>query len=71
MTSMRRNRDGSPHLGDLRRLLDSRDDACLFSRDSQWVSSQYTDGFWRETPLGPWRDERSALCFVLGVDEED
>lgn len=62
---MRIKHDGTPHLGDLRRVLASLDDVIVRQKGGGWIICQRIGGDWIETPLHPAMGERGAIELAL------
>ena len=69
-TMIRTNRDGSPHLGDLRRALAMIAGVEVFRFGGGYTISRWDDvaGVWRETPLPSHMAEPEAILCALDID---
>lgn len=69
---MRRNKDGSRHLADLRKLLECHGRATVYCQGGTWIICRWSDVFnaWMEEPCHPSTDERTAIEKALRLEEE-
>ncbi len=66
---LRRNADGSYHLGDLVQLVDSLDNVVVRKQGGGYVISAWREsmGVWVQHPLPPHGDRRSAYTRALDL----
>lgn len=70
---VRTNKDGTYHLGDLRRWEEQADGVSIYSQGSDWIVSRWSEGYranmLQQMPFGT--DERYALTYAYcGGDDE-